>query len=378
MDASKPTGKVYIVGAGPGHPQLLTLKAYELICQADIIIYDRLIQGEVLDAAREDVELIYVGKQLGRHQSMQSDINNTLVEAAGRAALVVRLKGGDPILFGRGGEEAEALAAKGVPFEVVPGVTAGLAVPIAAGIPVTHRDCAHGVALVTGHRRDNMDSVEPDWEALARLDTLVFFMSVGKLPEIAERLVAHGLSPETPAAVIQQAYWPGEEVVTGSLADLPRLAREANIKPPSTIVVGEVVALRERLSTHQRDLRRGAEETAGFGMSAHALLARISSGLRVAKDVLAAVRIDLFADLEQGATPGGLAMQRGLAQRPLAKMLARLSSLGLLLRSGDTFRNSEAASRFLCQGQPEYIGQELEEEVARAERYDPMRLLRGS
>ena len=160
MTSSQTVGKVYLVGAGPGHPQLLTLKAYELITQADILIYDRLIQEDVLAAARSDAEQIYVGKQPGRHHAVQDDINTILVKAAHRAALVVRLKGGDPILFGRGGEEAEALAAQGIPFEVVPGVTAGLSVPMAASIPVTHRDCSHNVALVTGHSRGDKDTRE--------------------------------------------------------------------------------------------------------------------------------------------------------------------------------------------------------------------------
>jgi len=355
----------------------LTLKAYELISTADIIIYDRLIQEEVLAAARADAEHIYVGKQPGRHQSMQADINATLVEAAGRAALVVRLKGGDPILFGRGGEEAEALTAAGIPFEVVPGVTAGLSVPMAASIPVTHRDCAHGVALVTGHRRGDKDTREQDWAALARMDTLVFFMSVGKLPEISEQLVKAGLSPDTPGAVIQQAYWPGEQLVTGPLSDLPRLSEEAGIKPPATIVIGEVVNLRHRLSTHQRDLKREPEEHVGFGMSAETLLRRVSSGLRVAKDVLAAVRLDLFAQLEQAWSASDLADRRQLNPEALAQVLSRLASLGLLLKAGETYRNSEAASRFLRRGEPEYIGLQLEELVARADRYDPLADLRS-
>ena len=377
MSQKQTTGKVYLVGAGPGHPQLLTLKAYELITTADILIYDRLIQEDVLAAARPDVELIYVGKQPGRHQSMQDDINTTLVEAAHRAALVVRLKGGDPILFGRGGEEAEALAAQGIPFEVVPGVTAGLSVPMAASIPVTHRDYSHNVALVTGHQRGDKENSEPDWEALARMDTLVFFMSVGKLPHIAQRLVQHGLSPETPAAVIQQAYWPGEDLVVGTLADLPELAKEAGIKPPATIVVGKVVNLRERLSTHQRDLRRGPEEHVGFGMSAESLLRRVSDGLRVAKDLLAAVRLDLFAFLETATTAEELALKRRLAVEPLAQVLSRLASLGLLLHSGGTYRNSEAASKFLRRGAPDYLGLRLEEMVAEADRYDPLACLRS-
>ena len=377
MTSSQTVGKVYLVGAGPGHPQLLTLKAYELITQADILIYDRLIQEDVLAAARSDAEQIYVGKQPGRHHAVQDDINTILVKAAHRAALVVRLKGGDPILFGRGGEEAEALAAQGIPFEVVPGVTAGLSVPMAASIPVTHRDCSHNVALVTGHSRGDKDTREQDWEALARMDTLVFFMSVGKLPDIAEKLVAHGLSADTPAAVIQQAYWPGEELVVGTLGELPELAKAAGIKPPATIVIGHVVDLRKRLTTHQRDLRRGPEEHVGFGMSAETVLRKASSGLRVAKDLVAAVRLDLFTDLERARTADELARERRLNPAALAQVLSRLASLGLLLHSGGTYRNSEAASRFLRRSAPEYLGVKLEEMVAEADRYDPLARLRA-
>lgn len=369
---SSPTGKVYLVGAGPGHPQLLTLKAYELIATADVLIYDRLIQEEILESARPDAERIYVGKQAGRHQSRQEEINQALVAAAHRAALVVRLKGGDPVLFGRGGEEAEYLASCGIPFEVVPGVTAGLSVPMAAGIPVTHRDCSHGVAFVTGHRRDDQDTREPDWGALARIDTLVFFMSVGKLPEIAGKLIAHGRAPETPAAVIQMAYWPGERVVTGPLCDLPRLAEEAQMQPPATIVVGEVVRLRDRLTTLDRDLKRSPGEHASFGLSAKALLGRMASNLRVARDLEAALHLGLFEDIERGITVEALAERRGFSVEPLRAMLSRLCGLGLLLRSGSSFRNSEAATRFLRAGSSEYLGADLTELIAEAERYDPL------
>jgi hypothetical protein len=290
---------------------------------------------------------------------------------------VVRLKGGDPVLFGRGGEEAEHLAAQGIPFEIVPGVTAGLSVPMAAGIPVTHRDFSHGVALVTGHRRDDRDTAEPRWDALARMDTLVFFMSVGKLPEIAEALIRHGRSPATPAAIIQMAYWPGEQVVVGPLSDLPALAQEANIKPPATIVVGEVVRLRERLTTLHRDLIRSKGERVGFGLSAEGLLRRIGAGIRTGKDVLAAIQLGIFDDLEQPQTPVVLAGARGLNAEPLAELLGRLASIGLLLRSGGTYRNSEAASRYLRHDSEEFLGTQVGDLVARAQQYDPLSALRG-
>ena len=336
-------GKVYLVGAGPGHPQLLTLKAYELIRTADILIYDRLVQEETLAPARADAERIYVGKQPGRHQSRQTEINDLIVEAARRARVVVRLKGGDPVLFGRGAEEAEHLAAYGVPFEIVPGVTAALSVPMAAGIPVSHRDFASTVALVTGHRRDDEQMTELDWGALARIDTLVFFMGVSKLPEISAKLMAHGRAPSTPAAVIQMAYWPEEKVVVGPLRDLPRLAQEAQVLPPATIVVGEVVKLRDRLmTTLHRDLKRDRREVVGFGLSADALLARLQDVPRAGRDLRAAVRLRLFDDLEEPHSAAQLAARRDLEPRALAEVLVRLATLGLLLRDGDRFRTAEA------------------------------------
>lgn len=370
-------GKVYLVGAGPGHPQLLTLKALELISSADVIIYDRLVQEETLAPARPDAERIYVGKAPGRHQSRQHEINDLLVETARRARVVVRLKGGDPVLFGRGGEEAEHLAACGVPFEIVPGVTAALSVPMAAGIPVTHRDLSSSVAMVTGHRRDDMQMQEIDWGALARVDTLIFFMGVAKLPEIAARLMAHGRPPATPAAVVQMAYWPEEKVVVGTLRDLPRLAQEAKVQPPATIVVGEVVKLRERLTTLHRDLKRERREAVGFGLSAEALLARLEPVPRAGRDLRAALTLELFEDLEEPLSPAELAGRRGLREPALAEVLARLATLGLLLRDGSRYRNAEAASRFLRRSQPGYLGERLGRALEEAETYDPLLRLRS-
>lgn len=365
-------GKVYLVGAGPGHPDLLTLKGRELIGRADILIYDRLIQEDTLAPARADAERIYVGKAPGRHQSRQDQINHILVDAARRASCVVRLKGGDPVLFGRGGEEAEHLASHGIPFEVVPGVTAGLSVPMAAGIPVTHRDFSASVALVTGHRRDDRDTREIDWAALARLDTLVFFMSVGKLPDIAHNLIAHGCPPQTPGAIVQMAYWPGEQMVEGPLAELPELAARSSIRPPATIVIGQVVRMRDRLTTLHRELRRDVDEPVGFGLSAEALLTRLGSSLRSARDVRAAVRLRLFDALEQPLTAAELATRRKLQPAALTDVLGRLAGLGLLLRDEGHYRNAEAASRFLQTVSPEYIGPRLEQLLAEIESYDPM------
>ncbi len=371
-------GKVYLVGAGPGHPELLTLKAAALIRSADILIYDRLIQAETLAGARADAEHIYVGKAPGRHQSRQEEINAILVDAARRAAIVVRLKGGDPVLFGRGGEEAEHLASEGIPFEVVPGVTAGLSVPIAAGIPVTHRHHASSVAFVTGHRKDDYEMRELDWEALARIDTLVFFMGVSKLGEIAQRLMAHGRSPETPAAVVQQAYWPGERVVAGALKDLPELARAAEVLPPATIVVGDVVRVRERIEAmHLRDLRRDRADRAGFGLAPEALIARAAAPTRGAKDLRAALSLRLFDRLEAPRAPEALAAELGLRAEPLRAICASLAGLGLLLRAGEgTYRNAEAASHYLRADAAGYLGERVLAALDAAERYDPLAELR--
>lgn len=375
--SERSVGKVYLVGAGPGHPQLLTLKAYELIRTADILIYDRLVQEETLAPARADAERIYVGKAPGRHQSRQFEINDLLVEAARRARVVVRLKGGDPVLFGRGAEEAEHLAACGVPFEIVPGVTAALSVPMAAGIPVTHRDLASSVALVTGHRRDDVEMRELDWSALARMDTLVFFMGVSKLAEISTRLMAHGRAPSTPAAVIQMAYWPEEKVVVGTLRDLPQLAREAQVLPPATIVVGEVVRVRERLTTLHRDLKRDRREAVGFGLSAEALLARLENVPRSARDLRAALTLSLFDDLEDPLTVDELAARRDLHTGALTEVLVSLAGLGLLLRDGPRFRNAEAASRFLRPSGNDYLGDAVVRILDQAEQYDPLTRLRA-
>jgi len=372
-------GKVYLVGAGPGHPELLTLKAAELIRTADILIYDRLIQAETLAGARTDAEHIYVGKAPGRHQSRQEEINAILVDAAHRASMVVRLKGGDPVLFGRGGEEAEHLAREGIPFEIVPGVTAGLSVPIAAGIPVTHRDHASSVAFVTGHRKDDYEMRELDWEALARIDTLVFFMGVSKLPEIAQRLMAHGRGPETPAAVVQMAYWPGERVVAGPLKDLPELVREAQVVPPATIVVGDVVRVRERIEAMlHRDLRRDREERVAMGLSPAGLIARIAAAVRGARDVRAALSLSLFDALEAPRVPEQFAAELGLRAAPLRALCARLAGLGLLLRAGEgSYRNAEAASLYLRAASELYLGERVLEAIDEAECYDPLAELRG-
>src|SRR4051794_17355021 len=226
------SGIVHLVGAGPGDPGLLTVRAVELIAAADVILYDRLIPEHALDGARADAELIYVGKEGGGPQMPQEEINRLLLEHAGAGRRVVRLKGGDPFVFGRGGEEALVLRAAGHPVEVVPGVTAGVAAPAYAGIPVTHRDLASGVAFVTGHEDPAKPESALDWAALARFPgTLVFYMGVRALPRIAERLVAEGRPTSQPVAVIERGTLPGQRTVLATLADVAEKA--AGIRAPA-------------------------------------------------------------------------------------------------------------------------------------------------
>jgi uroporphyrinogen III methyltransferase / synthase len=243
------TGTVYLVGAGPGDPDLLTLRAAELIAAADVVLYDRLIPREALAHARADAELVYVGKEGGGPQMPQEEIDALILQHARAGRDVVRLKGGDPFVFGRGGEEALVLRAAGIPFEVVPGVTAGVAAAAYAGIPVTHRELAAAVAFVTGHEDPSKPDSALDWGALARFPgTLVFYMGVRVLPEIAERLIAAGRRPGEPAAVVERGTLPGQRTVLATLADVAERAAAARIRAPAVTVVGEVAALREQLA----------------------------------------------------------------------------------------------------------------------------------
>ena len=226
-----PSGKVYLVGAGPGHPELLTVKAVKLLEASDVIIYDRLIQEEILALAKPSAERIYLGKSVGIHESRQEEICEMLVRKAREGQMVVRLKGGDPFLFGRGGEEAEYLAEHGVPFEVVPGVSSALAAPASAGIAITHRESASSVAIVTGHEA-NREHSRTNWAALAGIDTLVFLMAVHTVERVAAELIAHGRDPETPAAMIQMAFWHGEKVITATLGSIAAEVERAGIEPP--------------------------------------------------------------------------------------------------------------------------------------------------
>ncbi len=239
-------GVVYLVGAGPGDPDLLTVRAACLMRHADAVVYDYLVSEAVLALIDPRAERIYAGKRQGCHALSQDEINALLVALARRGRRVLRLKGGDPFVFGRGGEECEFLAAHGVPFEVVPGVTAASGASCYAGIPLTHRDCARAVVFATGHLKDG--SADLDWEALARpRQTVVIYMGVTRLAAICRELVAHGASPSLPAAVIERATTERQQVVTGTLATLPERAATARVLPPALIVIGEVVALRASL-----------------------------------------------------------------------------------------------------------------------------------
>jgi uroporphyrin-III C-methyltransferase len=237
-------GTVYLVGAGPGNPDLITVRGLRLLQQADVVVYDRLVHPELLESVRPGAERIYVGKAPGRHAADQEDINAVLVAKAREGHAVVRLKGGDPFVYGRGGEEGLELSAARIPFDVVPGISSTISVPAYAGIPVTHRGVSGSFTVVTGHRCG--DAVEdPDWEALARSETLVVLMGLGNLAAIAGSLVRHGRSADTPAAVIRCGTTEDQEVVVGTLADIAQ--RAATLRPPATVVVGEVVRLREHL-----------------------------------------------------------------------------------------------------------------------------------
>ena len=251
-------GAVYLIGAGPGDPSLITVRGLDVLREADVVVYDRLVHAELLRAPRAKAKRIYVGKAPGRHVMAQGAINRLLVAQARAGRRVVRLKGGDPFVFGRGGEEGLALAEAGVPFEVVPGVTSAIGVPAFAGIPVTHRGVASAFTVVTGHACE-AEEEEPDWAALARAGTLVLLMGLRRLPHIAGRLVEGGCAPTTPVAVIASGTTSAQAVVTGTLADIG--ARTRALASPATIVIGEVVRLRETLAW----LDPHAAPAAGFG-----------------------------------------------------------------------------------------------------------------
>ena len=246
-------GKVYLVGAGPGDPKLITLYGVECIQKADVILYDRLANESLLQHARVDAELIFCGKLPGKHHLIQEQIQNLLVEKASEGKIVTRLKGGDPCIFGRVGEEAEVLANQGISYEIVPGITSGIAAPAYAGIPVTHRDYASTFAIVTGHSRADSEEDHINWSALAQgIDTIAFYMGVGNLNNICKKLLEHGKPSSTPVAVIQWGTTGNQKTVTGNLTTIENRAAEEQISHPAIILVGQVVQLRDKISWFEK------------------------------------------------------------------------------------------------------------------------------
>lgn len=245
-------GTVYLVGAGPGDPDLLTMRAARLIGEADVVVYDYLVSPAILELARPDAERIFAGKRRGDHALPQSELNLLLVRLAKENKRVVRLKGGDPYIFGRGGEEVETLYEHKIPFEVTPGITAASGVAAYAGIPLTHRDYAQACVFVTGHLKDH--SINLDWPGLARRkQTVVIYMGLVGLPTLCAKLVEHGLPADWPAAIVQHGTTANQRTVTGTLTTLPRLAAEAGLQAPTLIIVGEVVKLHDHLAWYPRE-----------------------------------------------------------------------------------------------------------------------------
>ncbi len=242
-------GKVYLVGSGPGDPELLTIKAKRLIESAEVVLFDQLPGEAILGMLPESAEKIDVGKYAGNHKLSQWQINELLVKRAKEGKIVVRLKGGDPYLFGRGGEEAQTLAEEGIEVEVVPGITSAIAVPAYAGIPVTHRDFASMVTFITGHEDPTKDETALDWDLLSRFEgTLVILMGVSMLERNVKELLKHGKSIDTPVAVIERGTRPDQRVTTGTLADIVGLCRQRKVKAPAITVIGDVVKLHKVLS----------------------------------------------------------------------------------------------------------------------------------
>jgi uroporphyrinogen III methyltransferase / synthase len=243
-----PQGRIYLIGAGPGDPGLLTIKGKVCIEQADVIVRDYLANEEFLRYAKPRAEVIFAGKKGGESHIEQDEINRIIIDRARRGKIVVRLKGGDPFIFGRGGEEAAAAAAAGIPFEIVPGVTAAVGVPAYAGIPLTHRNVASSVTFITGHEDREKEDRQVSWDQLPGTGTLVFFMGLGNLSEIVQQLIRHDRTPETPIAVVRWGTKPEQRTIVGTLENIAERVRDEGLRPPALIIVGEVVKLREKLN----------------------------------------------------------------------------------------------------------------------------------
>ncbi|MCH7321960.1 uroporphyrinogen-III C-methyltransferase [Solibacillus sp. MA9] len=248
------SGFVYIVGAGPGDPKLLTIRALECLQLADVILYDRLVNPLILQHAKKEAQLIYCGKEPGKHGMIQQEINEVLVNHAKNKKQVVRLKGGDPFVFGRGAEEALFLKEHDVSFEIVPGISAGIAAPAYAGIPVTHRDFSNSFAIVTGHGREDKGQDFLRWGALAQIDTIAFYMSVGNIEFIAQKLITHGKAAHTPVAVIEWGTTERQRTITGQLATISEQIVAEQIKNPAMILVGDVVQLHDQIAWFKEKL----------------------------------------------------------------------------------------------------------------------------